>query len=128
MTSCSPTRDERMRAVAAESEAARIRREADERLRAEQRAAAEAAREVERREEQRERQVEQTTQAKKAQVRTQAAKQDKALEQREDAVAREVLAKEAKALNDQRAAAEAKAEVLDLEDKLNATKAARKRA
>jgi hypothetical protein len=120
--------DERLRALDAEAEAERIRREADARLAADTRAANEAKREVERREELRERQVDKTVQAKKTQVRKQVAKQEQMLEQREDAVTRDLLAKEAKAVNEQRAAAEAKAEVLDLEDKLNATKAARKRS
>ena len=129
--------DERIRAATKEAEAERIRRDADKRLAKEQRAAQEAKREVAKRDELREdaidaqvaakeRKVAEKTAAKKTTARKIATAQENALEQRETAAKREQLAKEQKALNDERAATEAKAEVLDLEDKLNEVKAARK--
>jgi hypothetical protein len=129
--------DERMRAAEARAEAERIRREADAKLAQDQRAVQEAKRDVLKRDEQREqvidarieaeeRKVVQKTVAKKNTARKVASAQEDALEQRETAAKREILGKESKALNDQRAATEAKAEVLDLEDKLNEVKAARK--
>jgi hypothetical protein len=131
--------DERLKAVEGKAEAERLRRQADEQLRRDQRAVQEAKREVVQRDQQREAAIEQTidakeravtekTVAKKTAARKVASAQDKALQQRETAVQREVLTKESKALNDQRAATEAKAEVLELEDKLNEVKSARKRA
>ena len=129
--------DERTRAASMEAEAEQIRRQADERLAQEQRAAQEAKREVAKRDELREqavdaqvaakeRKVTQKAVAKKTTARKVASAQEQALEQRETAAKREQLAEESKALNDERAATEAKAEVLDLEDKLNEAKAARK--
>ena len=129
--------DERIRAAEAEGRAEQIRAQADERLVQDQRAAQEARREVEKRDELREhvidaaveakeREVRQKTAAKKTTARKIGAAQEQALEHRETKAKREVLSKEAKTLNDQRAAAEAKAEVLELEDKLNEVKAARK--
>jgi hypothetical protein len=131
--------DERLRAADAEAEAERIRRTADERLAQERRAAEEAKRAVAQRDQQREQTVEAQVEAKERRVQQKAAEkkatarkitsaQEEALEQRETAAKRQSLAKESKALNDQRAAAEAKAEVLHLEDKLNDVKTARKRA
>jgi len=131
--------DERLRAVEEEARAQTIRRTADERLKQERKAADEATRQVAKRAEAREKAVEADVEAKERRVREQAAAkkatarkiehaQEEALEQRETIAKREGLTKEAKALNDQRAAAEAKAEVLDLEDKLNEVKEARKRA
>ena len=118
--------DERLRAVSAELEAERIRAEADERLRQDQRAAAEAKAEVARRDAQREQQVDKQVGAKKATARKVAAAQDDALDKREAVAKRASLDKEAKAVRDERAAVEAKAEVLDLEDKLASVKQARK--
>jgi hypothetical protein len=118
--------DERIRAAEAEAEAERIRANADANLVKEQKAAQEAKRTVAKRDDQREQVIEQQADAKKAAVREASAKQQKVVAQRAKSVKRETLAEESKALNDQRAAAEAKAEVLDLEDKLNEVKAARK--
>ena len=129
--------DERMRAAKAKAEAERIRRQADAKLAQDQRAVQAAKRDVAKRDEQREkvidarvdaegRKVVEKTIAKKNTARKIADAQEEALEQRETSAKRELLAKESKALNDQRAATEAKAEVLDLEDKLNEVKAARK--
>ena len=131
--------DERLRAAEEEARAEQIRRSADARLENERKAADAAEREVKARAEQREDAVEKAAEAKERQVREKAAEkkavarkveqaQQDALEQRETVAKREGLQKESKALNDQRAAAEAKAEVLELEDKLNEVKAARKRA
>jgi hypothetical protein len=131
--------DERLRAAEEELRAAQIRRAADEQLVKERESAAAAEREAKQRAQQRDAAVEQATEAKERRVRQAAAEkkaaarkieqaQQDALEQRETIAKREVLKKESKALNDQRAAAEAKAEVLELEDKLNEVKAARKRA
>jgi hypothetical protein len=131
--------DERLRAAEEEARADRIRGAADSRLENERDAADAAEREVRARADQREQAVEHAAQAKERQVREKAAEkkaaarkveqaQHDALEQREAVARREVLKKESKALNDQRAAAEAKAEVLELQDKLDEVKAVRKRA
>jgi len=131
--------DERLRAAKEEARAEQIRRAADARLANEKKAAGAAERQVKARADQREQAVEQAAEAKERAVREKAAEkkaaarrveqaQKEALEQRETVAKREELEQESKALNDQRAAAEAKAEVLDLEDKLNEVKAARKRA
>jgi hypothetical protein len=118
--------DERITAAQADAEAERIRQQADAQLRKEQRAAAEAKREVARRDELRERAVETQAQNEKAAVRATAANREKVVAQKAKVAKKASLAKEQKALNDERAAVEAKAEVLELEDKLNAVKAARK--
>jgi hypothetical protein len=131
--------DERLRAAEEEARAEQIRRAADTRLANENKAADAAEREVKARAEQREQAVDQAAEAKQQRARQQAAEkkaaarrveqaQTEALEQRETVATREGLQKESKALNDQRAAAEAKAEVLELQDKLDEVKAARKRA
>jgi hypothetical protein len=120
--------DERLRAVGAEMEAERIRAQADERLRQDQRAAAEAKAEVARRDAQREQQVDKQVGAKKATARKVAAAQDDALDKREAVAKRASLDKEAKAVRDERAAIEAKAEALELEDELARTRAKRKGA
>jgi hypothetical protein len=118
--------DERIKAAQAEAEAERIRRQADAQLRKEQRAIAEAKREVAKRDELRERAVETQVKNEKAAVRATAANREKVVAQREKTAKRASLDKEATALNEERAAAEAKAEVLELEDKLNGVEAARK--
>ena len=118
--------DERLRASIAEDTADRVRAEADANLVKEQKAAQAAKREVAKRDDLREQIVEDQADAKRAAVRETAAKQQKVVAKRATSAKRESLADESKALNDQRAAAEAKAEVLDLEDKLNEVKAARK--
>ena len=131
--------DERLRAAEEEARAEQIRRTADQQLVAEREAAAAAEREAKARAEQRDKAVQAEAEAKERRAREQAAQkkaaarkieqaQQEALERRETATKREVLKKESKALNDQRAAAEAKAEVLDLQDKLDEVKTARKRA
>jgi hypothetical protein len=117
--------DERLRAADAEAEAERIRRQADENLRREQRAAQEAKAEVAKRDAQRDRQVTKQVAQKKTTARKVAAAQEEALEQREAKATREQLAKEAVAVREQRAAVEAKAEALALEDELARAKAAR---
>jgi hypothetical protein len=118
--------DERTRAAEAEAEADRIRAEADDRLRREKQAADEAKAEVARRDAQRDRAVDKQVGAKKATARKVAAAQDEALEQRATNATRETLAKESSAVREQRAALEAKAEALELEDELEAARAARK--
>jgi hypothetical protein len=118
--------DERTRAAEAEAEADRIRAEADDRLRREKQAADEAKAEVARRDAQRDRAVDKQVGAKKATARKVAAAQDEALEQRANNATRETLAKESSAVREQRAALEAKAEALELEDELEAARAARK--
>lgn len=129
--------DERLRAAEAEARAEQIRAEADRRLAQDARAAQEAKQEVLKREARREqaaesaaeaaeRAVKEKAAAKKSQARKVDAALEDALEKRENVVQRDLLANEAKALNNQRAATQAKAEVLELDDKLQATKAARK--
>jgi hypothetical protein len=118
--------DERMRAAEEAARAEAIRTQADDKLRREQKAAQAAKREVAKRDELREDAVERKAEAKKATSRKIEAAQSEALHKVEERVQRDVLTKESKALNNQRAAAEAKAEVLDLDDKIQATKAARK--
>jgi len=131
--------DELTRAATLEAEAAALREQANEQLRAEQAAAAADAAEVRERAEARERAVEQQeaaerakvaqkTAAKKSSARKIAAAQEEAIDLREAKARKEALVAESAAVREERAAIEAKAEALAIEDRLQATKAARKRS